>query len=302
MSAAELAGELGYSQRTIQRDVAVLESELGVPLVFESRKYSIMAGSHPLSPVRFTLHEARAVYLAGRLFARSTDERDPDGISALDKIADTLPASIARNARNSIDEMRARPLNETQVAILRTLTEGWAGTETVSMVYRSSHSDEAYPTDLEPYLIEPSPSGAATYVVGLSSRHDEVRIFKIDRIESAVLTGRRFQPGDSREIARQLARSWGGVVFGDDKYDVAVDFSPRVSRRIAETHWHASQEFESLAGGGIRLRVVLPSLLEFVPWVLSWGADAQVVAPEELRSQIADSLRSAAGQYGAANA
>jgi WYL domain len=45
------------------------------------------------------------------------------------------------------------------------------------------------------------------------------------------------------------------------------------------------------------LRVVLPSLLEFVPWVLSWGADARVHGPAELREQVAESLRLAAKQY-----
>lgn len=297
MSSSELSTELGYSPRTIQRDMAALESELGVPLTFENRKYGIMEGSHPLSPVRFTLQEARAVYVAGRLFARATDERDPDAITALDKIADTLPPAMARNARNSIDDIRARPPNDDQIAVVRTLTEAWAGSLMVTIAYCSNRSNEPYLTDLAPYLMEPSPSGAAMYVAGLSSRHGEVRMFKIDRIASATLTGERFDPGDTRELSRQLARSWGGIVFGDDQYDVAVDFAPAVARRIAETRWHYSQQLEPLGDGGVRLRVVLPSLLEFVPWVLSWGPNARVHGPQELRDQVAAELRSAAARY-----
>ena len=41
-----------------------------------------------LAPVHFTLHEARALYIATRLFLRHSDERDPDGISALEKLAE----------------------------------------------------------------------------------------------------------------------------------------------------------------------------------------------------------------------
>ena len=296
MGAAELARELGYSQRTIQRDIAALESELGVPLVFQGRKYSILAGSdHPLSPVRFTLHEARAVFLAARLFARSADQRDPDGISALDKIADTLPAGMAREARASIGEFRARPIDEHQVEVLRTLTEGWAQGRAVDITYHSARADAPYHTEIEPYLLEPSTAGS--YVVGLSAQHGEVRVFKLDRIKSAEATSRTFLSPDLDEITGRLRRSWGGLVFGDDEYRAVVDFTPQVARRISESYWHPSQELTNLPGGGVRLSVVLPSLLEFVPWVLSWGADACVVGPDELRGQVACALRTAASRY-----
>ncbi len=296
MSASELAQETGYSQRTINRDIAALESELGVPLVFEGRKYSIMAGSdHPLSPVRFTLQEARSVFLAARLFARSADEADPDAISALEKVADTLPANMAQQARVSVSELRHRPSNDCQVEVMRALTEGWANSHTVTITYLSSRADAPYETELEPYLLEPSTAGA--YVIGASSFHGTVRVFKLDRILSAVVKDTTFAIGDVEEITLRLRRSWGGVVFGDDEYRAVVDFTPQVARRISETYWHPSQELTPLEDGGVRLSVILPSFLEFVPWLLGWGAEACVVGPAELRAQVATALRAAAARY-----
>ncbi len=296
MSASELARETGYSQRTINRDIAALESELAVPLVFEGRKYSIMAGSdHPLSPVRFTLQEARSVYLAARLFARSADESDPDAISALEKVADTLPASMAQQARASIGELRERPADDRQVEVMRALTEGWAHSRTVTISYLSSRAESPYETEVEPYLLEPSTAGS--YVVGASSLHGAVRVFKLDRIQSAAVTDAAFATADVEEITRRLRRSWGGVVFGDEEYRAVVDFTAQVARRISETYWHPSQELTPLDDGGVRLTVVLPSFLEFVPWVLGWGAEARVVGPDELTSQVATALRAAANRY-----
>lgn len=298
MTAKELADATGYSQRTIQRDIVAIESELGLPLVYEARRYSILAGAdHPLSPVRFTLQEARAVYLAARLFARHADARDPDGIAALEKIGDTLPGNLAVQVRSSIAELRSRPANDGQVAILRRLTDAWAHSQTVTITYRSAQAAAGRTTDLDPYLLEPSASGAATYVIGYSSEHHQVRVFKLDRVQSAVLSGRTFVPGALDEVRRQLQQSWGGVVFGDEQYDVAVEFRPEVADRIRETNWHQSQQLSDLADGGVLLRVVLPSLLEFVPWVLSWGAAARVIGPIELREQVSAALRAAAAQY-----
>jgi predicted DNA-binding transcriptional regulator YafY len=299
MSASELAQSLGYSQRTIQRDLAVLETELRVPLIYEGRRYRIMPGGHhPLGPVRFTLQESRVVYLATRLFVRFADEYDPDGVTALEKIADTLPPAMSRQVDRTAAQLKARPANANQVLVLQRLTEAWAASQVVRMEYRSAHNQDPYLTDLEPYLLEPSASGAATYVVGLSSKHGEVRIFKIDRIQSIATTPRQFVPRDVDEIVNQLSRSWGGVVFGEDKYDVTVEFSPGVAHRITETNWHPSQTLESLHGGGVRLKVVLPSLLEFVPWVLSWGPDARVIGPQELYDQVSTAVRAASALYG----
>lgn len=298
MSAAELAKALEYSQRTIQRDLLVLESELRIPLIYENRRYRIMpGGQHPLGPVRFTLQEARAMFLASRLFVRYADELDPDGITALEKLAETLPQAIARQVEHTIHQLRHRPENSAQVDVIRRLTEAWANSLTIRMEYKSSYAQAAYETHLDPYLLEPSASGYSTYVVGFSSKHGEVRIFKIDRIQSVLPTTQAFHARDVNEIVDQLGRSWGGVVFGDDKFDVTVDFTPVVAQRVSESNWHPSQQLESLSDGGVRLRVVLPSLLEFVPWVLGWGADAIVVGPPELHDQIASTVRAAAERY-----
>jgi predicted DNA-binding transcriptional regulator YafY len=296
LSAAELAQELGYSTRTIQRDIAVLESELGVPLITAGRRYQILPGSHPLAPVRFTLHEARAIYLATRLFFRHSDEHDPDGIFALEKIAEALPDVLARQVQATAHQLKERPRNPRQSSILRDLTEALAASRTVAIHYRSVSSSAVKVLNVDPYLLEPSTTGAAIYVIGWSHEHGEIRTFKLDRIQSAELTAHIFVPRDIYELVAQMAKSWG-VVFGEDRYDVAVEFSPAVAGRISETNWHPSQRLTPLPDGSVRLEIQLPSLLEFIPWVRSWGPDAFVIEPPELRRAVAESLHQASARY-----
>ncbi len=298
LTVRQLAEATGYSKRTIQRDLNALESELGVPLVeAPGRRWRLIPGSTPIGAVRFTLQEARAIFLAARLMLRHADERDSDGISALEKLADALPPALARPVLMTVQQLKQRPDNPEQSRVLRALTEAWASSQTVAIRYRSQQARAIRETELDPYLLEPSTSGAAIYVIGYSHEHKQIRTFKLDRITSVSQTGRQFEPDDVDALAAKLSRGWG-VVFGDDEYEVIVEFAPEVAERIAETHWHPSQRLTQLANGGVRLELRLPSFLEFVPWVRSWGPAAKVVAPDELREEVAESLRTAAAQYG----
>lgn len=296
VSCSELADELGYSARTIQRDIAALESELGVPLLYEGRRWMLMPGAKLVfGPVRLTLQEARAVYFATRLMLRSADERDPDGVSALEKVADAVPEGLAEHMKRTVAEYGALPANSAYIESLRRLTEAWTSNHTATITYRSASHADTRTTDLDPYLLDHTQSG--TYVVGRSSEHGEVRVFKLDRIVEVQVTSREFEPGDVDHIAQQLRQSWGGVVFGEVQYQVTINFSAAVESRIRESYWHPSQKLEELPGGGVQMKVSLPSLLEITPWIRGWGPEAVVVGPDELRSEIADSLARAAANY-----
>lgn len=298
LTTAELAERMGTSRRTIERDLAVLESELNVAITVEAHRYKVLEGSTPLAPITFSLQEGRAVFLAARLLLRHAEDRDLDGVSALEKLAASLPSAIARHAQATVDELRNRPsLN--QPTVLQRITEAWAGSKTVAIRYRSAGQKGTKVFGLDPYLLETSATGAATYVVGYSHRHKAVRVFRTDRIITAVISAETFAPPDVSSISARLRQSWSGVVYGgDDQYDVTIDFDASVSDRVRERAWHTSQQLTKLEAGGVRLELRLPSLLEFVPWVLGWGPAAQVIGPAELRSQVIDAHREALALYG----
>ena len=228
MSAAELSQALDYSPRTIQRDLLVLESELRVPLIYEGRRYRIMpGGQHPLGPIRFTTQEARVVHMATRLFIRYADEFDPDGMTALEKNRGHAPSDHGPPGRT-----HRRPAARTPC---QCASDGGPPPPDRGVGWLANRADRVPLVARRRALLhrastrtssKPSAGGAATYVVGFSSRHAAVRIFKIDRVESVELTTRHFEARDVDEIVEQLERSWGGVVFGDDHYDVTVDFTP----------------------------------------------------------------------------
>lgn len=171
---SQLAVELGCSPCTIQRDLAVLESELNTPLVEDRHHYRLIEGAPALAPLRFTLQEARAVLLAARLYFKNPVQPDPDGASALDKMSDVLPSSAAAAVRLTTEELKQRSGASVYTSVLSTLTDARASSTRVVIEYRS-HDDMSYrTTTLAPHLIEPGGRGA-TYVIGANSRTPEPR-------------------------------------------------------------------------------------------------------------------------------
>jgi predicted DNA-binding transcriptional regulator YafY len=300
LTARQIADRVGYSTRTVQRDLLVLESELGAPLEEAGGgRYKLSSRSTPIGSVRLSLHEARALLLAARAALKNAGERDPDAIIALEKLAAAVPKVIGQQVNAAIDDVRDRPLNERTTGALRALTQAWAESETVTIDYRSQGARATKKTGLDPYLLEPGGTlgSSGIYVIGYSHEHGEVRTFKLDRISKVSPTGRHFVAEEVDVIRRQLGEAWGGVVFGDERVEAVLEFAPEVASRVQESHWHPSQRLTALPDGGLRFEVTLPSLLEFTPWVRSWGPAVRVVAPRELRDEVAAAARQTAALY-----
>ena len=77
-----------------------------------------------------------------------------------------------------------------------------------------------------------------------------------------------------------------GIISGDDRDRVVVEFDSEVAPLIAERRWHSSQVLELLPGGGVRLTCEIANTSEVIAWILSYGSHAAVIEPESLRAEI----------------
>jgi predicted DNA-binding transcriptional regulator YafY len=68
-------------------------------------------------------------------------------------------------------------------------------------------------------------------------------------------------------------------------------FSPEAGRRVAEEHWHASQQVEEQPGGSVLFRLRIPVTPDFVNWLLYYGSRVEVLSPPELRQELAEEHR-----------
>jgi predicted DNA-binding transcriptional regulator YafY len=283
LRATDLAEDCGVARRTIYRDLSALDA-MGVPIWEQGGRFGIDRASY-LSTVRLNLNEAVALYFAARLLAHHSDEHNPHVVSALDKLAAGLPAStIAHHIARVADLVRSRPLRVAYISTLEVLTRAWAERRMVRLRYRAPNR-ELTEREVAPYFLEVSRSDPAAYVIGYDRLRGALRTFKLERVERADLLDESFEPPAGFDPYHVLADAWG--VMDEARVEVHLRFSAAAALRVRESRWHQSQRLVERHDGGCELLLTLGGVREVLPWVLGWGAEVEVLAPDELRVEVA---------------
>ncbi len=197
-SGAELAERLEVTERTVRRDVDRLR-HLGYPVDASpgiDGGYRLAAGSH-LPPLLFDDDEAVAVAVGMRAAAGAAiDGIEDTSVRALAKIEQVLPDRLRR---------RVSALNASVVSLggdhadravvdpdaLGVLASACRDHEEVRFDYQRLDGDDSR------RLVEPHQlvtAGRRWYLVAWDLRRTDWRTFRLDRLSSAQLAGRRFGP------------------------------------------------------------------------------------------------------------
>jgi predicted DNA-binding transcriptional regulator YafY len=84
---------------------------------------------------------------------------------------------------------------------------------------------------------------------------------------------------------------------GEDTTTVTVRFTKRIAPYIQESLWHWSQQITPRPDGDILYEVRIGYPREVAWWALSWGSEAEIVEPPELRAYVAEEVRKMAALY-----
>lgn len=294
----EIARLTGMNRRTVYRDIAALETELGVPVFQASRGRYGIDRKFFLPPLRLTVPEAIVLFLAARLIRRWSDEYDREVVSAFTKLADLLPQPIARHVTATMLAVGAEAENPAFTRNFAAVARGWAEGRVLQIDYLDSKGERKQ-TRVRTYFLEPDAAGRSVYLIGWDEPADAMRTYKVERIETVSLTMDRYSIPDEFDPERWLAHSWG--IWSSDStppVDVRLRFDASVAQRVRESVWHRSQRLVELDDGGLELTVTVAGIVEIRPWILGWGDSVQVLEPAELRELVAGAVRRAAARYG----
>ncbi len=294
----EMAERLEVDRTLVYRDRIELTTQYPIEKDDEGRYH--IPRSKLISEIKVNLHEALALYLAARKASRQTRFHQPHAASAMEKLAATLRQPMTEKLLKTAEAMLKREKNPEKVKILEVLAQAWVEQKKVRIRYQRLESRDFVNHTIHPYLIEPSIWSDSVYVIAHSEVTEKVIPFKIDRIESASLSGEGFEiPADFDE--QELLKHAWGIWYGEQEpVTVKLRFSPAVIKRVKESIWHPLEKVEEIEGGGCLWSVEIAEWREMLPWVRGWGADVEVLEPKELREALEKEAKKLARMYGVA--
>jgi predicted DNA-binding transcriptional regulator YafY len=287
---AQLRAELGVGKRAVQRDIAVLEGA-GFPIASESCngtvRWRFMEGFRAEAPVSLTLTEQMALHFAKGLFKPLQGTPVYESLeSALQKIGSGLPAQSFQLLRGLDHAVSVRTLGFKDYSrskdVMDVLTRSTLHKFTTRITHRAARFEKGIEREVDPYRLWYVNNGI--YLIGHDHRSGEIRTFAAERISAATATNRRFEIPDDFDFEKFTETAFN-VIYGEPQ-EVKIRFSRSQAPYIEERTWHPSQKIEKRGDGRIELTLQVGNLWEIKRWLIGYGADAHVLAPDGLRAEI----------------
>jgi len=293
------------SKRTAERYIEKIRDLVAEDLIYDRRRrgYCFARGGPDLPPFRLSEGEVAAIFLATRLFeqCRGTPYERAVG-RALSKLKYLFPEEVTLNALDQPTgwvSFRMEPLRGEERQVLEAfirLNEARESRETVRLSYFTASRREWREREIDPYHLHFHEG--AWYVFAYCHWRRQVKIFALDRMAFIQTTGRTFEIPESFSVQDFMADSFR--IERGEPADVAIRFAPQQTPYVKGKQWHQSQSIETLDDGGLILRMRVGGLGEVKRWVLSFGAGAEALEPEELRDAVAQDVEALARAYGVA--
>ena len=166
--------------------------------------------------------------------------------------------------------------------IIDTLSEAMIKQKTCLVNYHSFHDDKVRNYQIDPLHFFERDGGLYCFV--RITAYGDIRVLAVERIKELTKFEDTFTyPNDFNPEER--LRSAFNITM-DDPIFVRIRFSPDQARYIRERRWADEQMLEDESDGSVILALHTSGWWDIKRWVLSFGCEAEVLEPEELREDV----------------
>ncbi len=294
---AELAAELGVSERTIFRYMGMLD-ELGIPLYSErgpNGGFSLVRG-YKLPPLIFSAEEATVLYMGANLVREIWGQTYSTAVSAVTaKLDNVLPDDLLQEVARAqeslvvISGMTRRDYSPWE-PIIHTLRQCMRDRCCVQLQYRGLARDVDTTRVVEPYAL--ALQWGLWYLVGFCRLRQEMRTFRLDRIQKAAPLKEPFTRPRDFDVREYLERT----ISPAPTYSVTVQIAPDAARLVRERHGHW-MTLTDQCDGSLTACFRDTNLEWATGWVLSLGGAARALEPAELVARVQETAQAALQRY-----
>jgi len=307
----EIAESLGVDKRSAYRVPKTLES-VGVPIRTYmddegKRRITVEDGykkdfNRRISLPLLKLSESELV----SLYSIRGNDRLVRGLTigqeikaAFDKLDELFPGKAVRRLER-IQRLFLPPLSATKsydnkTTVLDRLKKAALDEWGVLVTYRRFQPTEKTSVfDADPLHFFECDGGL--YLIYRYPKTGDIRTLAVDRIQDVEITDRAFLPPKDF-VAEKYLTSPFDITKGKP-FHTRIRFSSKEATFIRERNWHPTQKITEFPDGSILFEMTATGSWEVKRWVLGYGAEAEVIAPKELREAVAEDATGLCGFYG----
>jgi predicted DNA-binding transcriptional regulator YafY len=299
-TAENLAQALEVSERTVRNDLNFLRDRYFAPLEWSKAKgYHYTDPDWRLPTITLSKGELFALTLGARMLEAYAGSAYVGELrSAIARLGERLPEQSWVDLQQLAEEhilFRSGAQIDLNPEVWHGLEDACQTHKTVQMTYYTASRDAVSERQLDPYVLHIY-RGTNPYVIGFCHQRQEIRWFRVDRIQQLQILPETFVPDPTFDAKDHLEMIFqheaGGVPL-----PVAIWFDAPTAPYIRERRWHPTQEIQEHPDGSLTLCMVVRGLNDLKRWVLGYGKGAVVQSPPELVELVRQEAEGMLRQY-----
>ena len=299
-NSSSVAAEFRVAVKTARRDFDFMRDRWELPIAYDELKHGFYFTT-PVSRVPgvpVTEKELFALCVAHKAIEQyqGTALQQPLEL-AFQKCMGQLDDQERFTLQNLDDVLSFRPFapEDPDLRLFEIITEAIRNRRALQFEYRKPGEKVADTRRVHPYHLMQFTN--RWYLLAHDRKRGAIRKFVLGRMRETKMTAERFDAPKNFD-AKKFFESSLGVMTGTGDYEVVIELDAWLTDILRGRHWHPSQVWKELPGGGAHLSMRLSCLEEIEQWVLSWGTRATVIRPAELRERIFNTTETLWQRYG----
>ena len=295
----QMTEQLGVARSTIVRDLEYLRDFFDAPIEYDreanGHRYDPRADAFELPGLWLNQSELYALLATEQLLEAAQPGLLSPYIGPLRARVRRLLGASGGSAEQLADRIRLldAPRRTLEVENFSLVAEGVLARRQLAFGYHSRSRDELRERRVDPQRLLHYRGN--WFLLAHCHEAGALRLFSVDRIRTARVLEAPAPSLAGKVLDRFIGASFG-IFSGTATAWASLRFEERAARWVAEESWHPDQ-IGIWEDGRYLLQVPYADETELVMEILRYGPEVEVLAPPELRAEVARRLRDAAARY-----